>query len=81
MGCNEPKPKNELLRVVRQPDGGVTADATGRLNGRGAYVCPNAGCIAKVRKTGRAARCLETEIPNDVYDRLLEMAGGTEDGK
>ena len=76
LGCREMKPKRELLRVVRSPEGAVSLDLRGKASGRGAYVCPNTDCI----KTRALSRAFETEIPQDVYDALLqemEAANGT----
>lgn len=78
MGCRERKPKRELLRVVRQTDGNVVLDFSGKVNGRGAYVCPKTECLKKAQKTKALERCLETDIPQEVYDRMLrEMEGQT----
>ncbi len=77
MGCRERKAKKELIRVVRQTDGTVSLDFSGKLNGRGAYLCPDPACLAKARKARSLERSLETEIPEEVYDRLAkEMEGG-----
>ena len=70
MGCRERKSKREMLRVVRGTDGAVTLDFGGKLNGRGAYVCPDPECLKKARKTRALERCLETAIPETVYDRM-----------
>lgn len=76
MGCRERKPKREMLRVVRQTDGTVVLDFSSKLNGRGAYVCPDAECLKKAQKSRALERCLEAEIPQDVYDRMIrEMEG------
>ena len=76
MGCRERKAKKELIRVVRQTDGVVSLDFSGKLNGRGAYLCPDPACLAKARKAKSLERSLETEIPEEVYDRLAkEMEG------
>ena len=72
MGCRERKNKRDMLRVVRQTDGGVTLDFGGKLNGRGAYVCPEIECLKKARKSRALERCLEVEIPQEVYDRLAK---------
>ena len=78
LGCREMKPKKELIRVVRSPEGEISLDFRGKANGRGAYVCPDAACLQKARKTRSLERCLEVEIPEDVYDRLArEMEGNT----
>ena len=70
MGCRERKNKKDMLRVVRGVDGAVTLDFSGKLNGRGAYVCPDPECLKKARKTRALERCLEVEIPEAVYDRM-----------
>lgn len=69
-GCNEHKPKIELLRVVRSPEGEISLDFTGKKNGRGAYLCRNIACLKKARKSRRLERELGVEIPESVYDSL-----------
>ena len=76
MGCRERKEKRAMIRVVRCTDGQIQLDFSGKLNGRGAYVCPNPDCLAKARKSRALERCLETPIPDGVYARLeKEMEG------
>ena len=70
MGCNEHKPKMELLRVVRSPEGEISLDTTGRKNGRGAYICHDVKCLRKARKSRRIESNLECAIPEEVYDRM-----------
>ena len=70
MGCRERKAKKELIRVVRGTDGTVSLDFSGKLNGRGAYVCPDPECLKKARKAKSLERSLEISIPEEVYDRL-----------
>lgn len=70
MGCNEHKPKAELLRVVRAPDGMVSLDFTGKKSGRGAYICREVRCLQKARKSRRLERVLECVIPDEVYDAM-----------
>ena len=70
LGCNESKPKIELLRVVRSPEGEVTLDFTGKKSGRGAYVCRNLACFRKARKSKRVERSLDCVIPEEVFDML-----------
>ena len=78
MGCRERRPKRELIRVVRCTDGEVRLDFGGKMNGRGAYICPNAECLKKVRKSKALDRSLEVTIPDEVYQRLeKEMEAGT----
>lgn len=69
-GCGEMKPKRELIRVVKSPEGEITLDRTGRLPGRGAYVCPDLECLKKARKTRRLERVFSSAIPEKVYDAL-----------
>lgn len=77
MGCRERKAKRELIRVVRRTDGTVGLDFGGKVNGRGAYLCPNPECLKKARRAGSLERSLETAIPEEVYAQLLkEMEGG-----
>ena len=75
LGCREMKPKRELVRVVRAPDGAVSLDFKGKSPGRGAYVCPNEECLKKAVKSRALERALEAQIPEDIYDGL---AGVTE---
>ncbi len=70
MGCRERKAKRELIRVVRGTDGNVSVDFSGKLNGRGAYICPDPECLRKARKAKSLERSLEVSIPEEVYDRL-----------
>ena len=70
MGCRERKAKRELIRIVRGTDGEVRVDFGGKMNGRGAYICPNPECLKKVRKSKALDRSLEVSIPETVYDRL-----------
>ena len=79
MGCRERKAKRELIRVVRGTDGTVSLDFGGKLNGRGAYICPNAECLKKAQKAKSLERSLDVPIPQEVYDRLekeMERANG-----
>lgn len=67
-GCGEMKPKRELVRVVKAPDGSVSLDLTGKKSGRGAYVCRSAACLKAARKAKRFERAFACEIPAEVYD-------------
>ena len=76
MGCRERKAKRELIRVVRTPEGGVSLAFGGKMNGRGAYLCPNPDCLKKALRSKALDRSLEVTIPEEVYDRLAkEMEG------
>ena len=70
LGCNEHKPKAELLRVVRDPEGGVSLDFKGKKSGRGAYICRDVKCLNKARKSRRIDKDLECQIPDEVYDAM-----------
>ncbi len=79
MGCRERKAKREMIRVVRCTDGQVRLDFSGKLNGRGAYICPDSQCLKKAQKARALERSLEVPIPEEVYDRLageMEQAHG-----
>jgi predicted RNA-binding protein YlxR (DUF448 family) len=75
MGCRERKAKKELIRVVRGTDGTVSLDFSGKLNGRGAYLCPDPECLKKARRAKSLERSLEVPIPEEVYDRLEKEMG------
>ena len=70
MGCRERMDKRALIRVVRTPEGNVQLDFSGKLNGRGAYICPKAECLKKAQKSKALDRSLEVTIPDEVYARL-----------
>ena len=76
MGCRERKAKRDMIRVVRCTDGEVRLDFSGKLNGRGAYICPDSECLKKAQKARSLERSLEVPIPDEVYERLAgEMEG------
>jgi len=76
MGCRERRAKKEMIRVVRCTDGAVQLDFSGKLNGRGAYLCPDPECLKKAIRSKALDRSLEVTIPQEVYDRLTaEMEG------
>ena len=69
-----------MIRVVRGTDGSVSLDFSGKLNGRGAYICPQAECLRKARKAKSLERSLEVPIPEEVYDRLEKEMEGAANG-
>ena len=71
-GCGEHFPKIELIRIVRSPEGEVTLDATGKKAGRGAYICRNAECLRRSKKTRRIEQNLEVSIDEGVWLSLEE---------
>ena len=80
MGCRERKAKREMIRVVRQPDGTVSLDFGGKMNGRGAYICPDPECLKKAQKAKSLERSLEVPIPEEVYARLAAEMEGAKNG-
>lgn len=72
LGCSEGKPKRELIRIVKNKDGDIFVDLTGKANGRGAYICKSSNCLEKAIKTKRLNKALEVEIPDKIYDDLLK---------
>ena len=70
VGCGEMKSKKELIRVQRAPEGEILLDATGRKNGRGAYLCASRDCLAKAEKNRGLQRSLGVAVPEEVYERL-----------
>ena len=79
LGCREMKPKKELIRVVRSPEGEISLDFRGKANGRGAYVCPDAACLKKAIRSKAIERAFETAIPEEIYAQLAaQMEAGHE---
>ena len=78
-GCREHKPKAELVRVVRSPEGEVSLDLTGRKNGRGAYICRSAECLQKARRQRALERALEQPISDELFEQMLRQI--EEDGE
>lgn len=77
LGCGESKPKKELIRVVRSPEGEISLDFVGKKSGRGAYVCPNADCLKKAKKAKRLEHQLKAEIPEEIYEIMeAQMRSG-----
>lgn len=73
IGCRTQRPKKELIRVVRSPEGEISLDFKGKANGRGAYLCPDPACLKKAVKAKALSRALDCEIPQQVYDALGEQ--------
>ncbi|MFC4557161.1 RNase P modulator RnpM [Virgibacillus kekensis] len=78
---NEMKPKKELIRIVRNKEGEVFVDPTGKKNGRGAYVSNDVEVIEKAKKTGIIGRQLNTKVDLSIYDDLKNVAEGTKNEK
>ncbi|MEW8973473.1 MAG: YlxR family protein [Tissierellaceae bacterium] len=73
VACNEHRPKKELIRVVKTSDGSIQMDLTGKLNGRGAYICPDMECLENAIQTKKISRSLEVEINDEVYEELRNL--------
>ena len=69
-GCREMKPKAELVRVVKTPDGEIKLDFTGKQSGRGAYICKDAECLLKAKKSNALARAFEMNVSAEIYEAL-----------
>lgn len=85
VACQEMKPKRELLRIVRTPEGEIVIDPGGKRNGRGAYLCGGGVCLPAARKQHSLERALKTKISDAIYDQLAKdflrpQAGVEEDG-
>ena len=78
VGCGERRTKKELIRIVRTPEGGIAADTTGRMNGRGAYICPRTACLDKAVRSRGLERSLDIRIPDEILDELRRSIGEIE---
>lgn len=78
VGCGERRTKKELIRIVRTPEGGIVLDATGRRNGRGAYICPSDACLTKAIRNKGLERSLDTRIPEEILTALREELSALE---
>ena len=74
-GCGIQKPKKELVRVVKTPDGEILLDLIGKASGRGAYICNNADCLQKAKKSKRIDRTFEMKIPEEIYNQMEAQIG------
>ena len=78
IGCGEMKGKKEMIRVIKSAEGEILLDATGRKNGRGAYLCPSEECLKKAIKNKGLERSFKMAIPKEVYESLekeMEVLG------
>ena len=78
VGCREMKAKRELIRVIKTSDNQVLVDATGKKNGRGAYLCPRRECLEKAVKNKGLERSLKTAVPKEIYqdfEKEMEQLG------
>lgn len=75
LGCNEMKPKMELIRVVRSPEGDISLDFKGKAAGRGAYICRSTECLEKARKARRFEKSFSCRIEESVYEVMMDELG------
>lgn len=80
VGCREMKPKKELIRVVKSPEGEISLDFRGKAPGRGAYLCPDAACLKRAIKAKALERGFEIPIPQEIYEDLLKKMEEGEHG-
>ena len=73
VSCNESKSKKELIRVVKNKDGIISVDLTGKMNGRGAYICSKIECLDGAKENKKLNRALEIQIPDEIYDKLKDV--------
>ena len=72
VGCREMRPKKELVRVVKSPEGTISLDFRGKAPGRGAYLCPNPECLKKAMRAKALERAFDMQIPQEINEQLLE---------
>ena len=76
IGCNQIKPKKELIRIVKNKEGNIFIDKTSKANGRGAYLCDNIECLEKAIKTKKLDRALNKNFSEEIYNKLKEIISG-----
>lgn len=70
MGCNEKKEKQQLIRIVKNKQNEIKIDKTGKMEGRGAYICNNVACLDRVKKSKRLEKVLDMKISDEIYENL-----------
>jgi len=70
MGCNEKKEKSELIRIVKNKQNEINIDKTGKMEGRGAYICDKVDCLNKIQKSKRLERVFDMQISEEIYEKL-----------
>ncbi len=73
IGCGEGKPKKELIRVVKNSEGDISLDTSGRMAGRGAYICPSVECLEKAKKRKGLQHSFSMQVPNEIYEALAQQ--------
>jgi len=72
LGCNEMKPKKELIRIVKSPESEISLDFTGKKSGRGAYICRSTECFSKARKARRFEKAFSCRIDDSIYEVMAD---------
>ena len=80
VGCREMKPKREMARIVRSPEGAIALDRVGRAPGRGAYICNDPECLKKAMKANLLAKAFECQVDKEVYLQLEQELSDAPDG-
>ncbi|MBQ6231747.1 MAG: YlxR family protein [Eubacterium sp.] len=70
IGCNEMKEKSALIRIIRTAEGNILLDKTGRMNGRGAYICHSEECMKKAKKNNSLSKAFGMKVSDEIYDEL-----------
>lgn len=78
LGCNEKKDKKDLIRIVKNKNGEIYIDITGKMEGRGTYICKSEECLKKLIKNKRLSKIFEMEIPANTYENLEKIINGGE---
>ena len=71
IACQDRDKKKELIRIVKNKEGEIFIDLTGKANGRGAYICKDCECLKKAIKSKALNRAFKMEVPDEVYEKLL----------
>jgi len=79
LGCQEMKPKRELIRVVKNKENEISIDFVGKKPGRGAYICRDLSCFKKAKKDRRLEKAFGTPISEEIYNALQEQLEGSND--
>lgn len=72
LGCNEQKQKRELIRIVKTKEGDISIDFSGKMHGRGAYICHSEECLAKAKKSKALSRTFKENVSDEIYNKLSE---------
>ena len=79
IGCNTKKDKRDFIRIVKNKENEIEVDKTGKMQGRGAYICDNIDCLEKAIKSKRLEKSFEMQISNDIYEKLRGVMIGNKE--